>query len=93
MATHTLDSMTKTTGGTRLFLDRYLDQMHQTGHPDLQPLLRALTDTDRLSYRQIVDWLNDNGWPISDNAVYEYRRKRRVVDWCDRTGVQIEPRP
>lgn len=93
MDAHPLDTLTPITGGQIPLLDRYLDQMLQAGSPHLQPLLRAFEDEDRVTYRQLSDWLIANGYPVGDSAVYSYRRKYRWRAWCARNGVVIEPRP
>ncbi len=86
---HELDSATRRQARTFL-LDEILTELSQTGSPDLQPLLRALRDPDRVPHRQIARWLTNNDHPISNGAVYEYRNRNRLGLWLALSGVVIE---
>lgn len=97
---HTLDT-TGRAGSRRSMLDKYLTVLHARKDPDLQPLLRALNDVEveavaglsavyRVTHRTLAAWMTENGMPISDGAIYEFRRKGRLAGWLARTGVVIE---
>lgn len=89
---HELDLIAgKNRGGTGPILDRVLDRLLAEKSPNLQPLLRALTDLVRVDHRTVADWLTAHGDPIGDSAVYNYRKRRLAEAWAARNGVTIEP--
>ena len=84
---HKLDTLEPGRGGRRT---RIVDQVLDSLAPDdLQPVLRALRDEERVSHRRLAVWLTEQGHTISDSAIYHYRNRRWLDEYLTSRGIEI----
>jgi hypothetical protein len=86
---HSLDQITRAQP-QRFKMDEILDRVRAESPDDLQPVLRALRDRDRVPHRQLARWLSDHGWFVSASAILVYRDRGLLDGWCESRDVKVK---